>query len=104
MHIANTYLDGAGAAHVSVWKPRGSIDVAAWLTLEIGCRHEGGDGFCLIDPPSWMWNIGLGRVVWHLGQWAEFRLADAPTVWEHRVDRSELEAFGWPLAEEDDAS
>jgi hypothetical protein len=76
-YIADTTTPGT----VTIRRLRGPLDLVAWLVVELGCRHTATEpGFCLIDPPSWMWNSGLGKPAWRLGQWAPKRLDRVPSA------------------------
>jgi hypothetical protein len=104
MHVVDTRIDRDGLAVVEVRALRGLLDLVAWTLSEHGCRHGAdGEGFCLLDPPRWMWLLGvpdrtwsLGGALHQLGQWAAIRPDRLDVIWSREVDPQELvERFGW---------
>lgn len=84
------------------------------LGFWLASRCCAGDDMCLIDPPTWMWNLGLppvrhrisvGALVWRLGQWAHgldqaggIKLKGQLHLGNKPITRDEAIHLGWDAA------
>lgn len=85
---------------------RGLRPLLAVVVDELFCSHRGRscvEGFCLLEPPSWAWFVGigphanLGLAFWKAGQWAlgyPLPLTDRRTISEDEA----VNVWGWNSA------
>ena len=105
MLIIETFIGPGDTMLEEVREVTGLRAHLAALVDDLLVSHPGqtcAESVCLLDPPTWTWNLGipgitwrlsLGHYVWRLGQWAAGY--PHPVVRERTIGVDDPVAAGW---------